>query len=51
MSDDSQAQAGGPATSIETAIPVEDIKQEYRWVAAYTCVCGYWGAWGCKGRR
>lgn len=30
-------------TSIETAIPIEDIAQEYRWVAAYTCVCGYWG--------
>jgi len=30
-------------TSIETAIPVEDIRQEYEWVSAFTCVCGYWG--------
>lgn len=43
MSDESQAQAGGPATSIETALAVEGISQEYAWVAAFTCVCGYWG--------
>jgi len=29
--------------SIETAMPVESVEQEYQWLAAHTCVCGYWG--------
>ncbi len=30
-------------TSIESALPVSSVAEEYRWLRGYTCVCGYWG--------
>ncbi|MCD6360671.1 MAG: hypothetical protein J7M38_07345 [Armatimonadetes bacterium] len=45
MSDgDRENEQNPPApTSIETAMPVENIRQEYTWVKAFTCRCGATG--------
>ena len=46
MSDGGNEAAGDDRplpTSAETAMPVEDVGQEYAWVAAFTCDCGRQG--------